>query len=261
MSKVNRVVSRFEQILRAVRSGAPSTIRAASSVVAPPAWSVAPALTNIRLDIVSTESGAGFLLANLRASSCALRSARDTAKQKFTHRGFVVVIRAGGSSKRVGIAATQRTRRKAHGGRRQVHVLIDHTDVFQDQCVRDRGILPRDPRDPCRHDQENLNRIFRYPRGVRGVPEEPYEFSEAQWKKTEKIEELPDAKERDRKYEELTKEDEKLLDEVLTVRPISAGGTEGDGGASLFDERAQPPRRIAQAKRALQAKVPRVADG
>ncbi len=44
-----------------------------------------------------------------------------------------------------------------------------------------------------------------------------HEFTEAQWKKTEQIEELPDAKERDRKYEELTREDEKFLDEVLTV--------------------------------------------
>jgi hypothetical protein len=43
-----------------------------------------------------------------------------------------------------------------------------------------------------------------------------HEFTEEQWKKAEQIEELPDAKERDRKFEELTKEDEKFLDELLT---------------------------------------------
>jgi hypothetical protein len=43
-----------------------------------------------------------------------------------------------------------------------------------------------------------------------------HEFTEAQWKKTEQIEELPDANERDRKYEEMTKEDEKFLNEILT---------------------------------------------
>ena len=44
-----------------------------------------------------------------------------------------------------------------------------------------------------------------------------HEFTEEQWRKAQQIEELTDAKERDRKYEELTKEDEKFLDEVLTV--------------------------------------------
>ncbi len=43
-----------------------------------------------------------------------------------------------------------------------------------------------------------------------------HEFTEEQWKKAERVEELPDAKERDRKYEEMTKENEKFLDEVLT---------------------------------------------
>jgi hypothetical protein len=43
-----------------------------------------------------------------------------------------------------------------------------------------------------------------------------HEFTEEQWKKAEKAEELPDAKERDRKYEEMTKENEKFLDELLT---------------------------------------------
>jgi hypothetical protein len=43
-----------------------------------------------------------------------------------------------------------------------------------------------------------------------------HEFTEEQWKKAEQIEELADAKERDRRYEEMTKEDEKFLDEVLT---------------------------------------------
>jgi hypothetical protein len=43
-----------------------------------------------------------------------------------------------------------------------------------------------------------------------------HEFTEAQWKKALAIEELADEKEKDRKYEELTKEDEKFLDEVLT---------------------------------------------
>ena len=43
-----------------------------------------------------------------------------------------------------------------------------------------------------------------------------HEFTEEQWKKAQQVEELPDAKERDRKYEEMTKEDEKFLDEILT---------------------------------------------
>ena len=43
-----------------------------------------------------------------------------------------------------------------------------------------------------------------------------HEFTEEQWKKVEQIEELPDAKERDRKYEEVTKEDERFLNELLT---------------------------------------------
>src|SRR5580693_4702823 len=43
-----------------------------------------------------------------------------------------------------------------------------------------------------------------------------HEFTEEQWRKAEQIEELADAKERDRRYEEMTKEDEKFLDEVLT---------------------------------------------
>jgi hypothetical protein len=43
-----------------------------------------------------------------------------------------------------------------------------------------------------------------------------HEFTEAQWRKAEQIEELADTKERDRRYEEMTKEDEKFLDEVLT---------------------------------------------
>jgi hypothetical protein len=44
-----------------------------------------------------------------------------------------------------------------------------------------------------------------------------HEFTEEQWKKAERVEELPDAKERDRKYDEMTKENEQFLDEVLTA--------------------------------------------
>jgi hypothetical protein len=43
-----------------------------------------------------------------------------------------------------------------------------------------------------------------------------HEFTEEQWRKAQEIDELADAKERDRKYEELTKQDEKFLDVVLT---------------------------------------------
>ncbi len=43
-----------------------------------------------------------------------------------------------------------------------------------------------------------------------------HEFTEEQWRKALEIEELADAKERDRKYEELTKQDEKFLEVVLT---------------------------------------------
>jgi hypothetical protein len=44
-----------------------------------------------------------------------------------------------------------------------------------------------------------------------------HEFTEAQWNKAMDVEQMADAKERDRKYEQMTKEDEKFLDEVLTV--------------------------------------------
>ena len=43
-----------------------------------------------------------------------------------------------------------------------------------------------------------------------------HEFTEAQWNKALEAEKLTDAKERDRRYEEMTKEDEKFLDELLT---------------------------------------------
>jgi hypothetical protein len=43
-----------------------------------------------------------------------------------------------------------------------------------------------------------------------------HEFTEAQWNKALEAEKLTDSKERDRKYEEMTKEDEKFLDELLT---------------------------------------------
>jgi hypothetical protein len=42
-----------------------------------------------------------------------------------------------------------------------------------------------------------------------------HEFTEQQWKKAQRIEELPDEKERDRRYEELTREDNRFLDEIL----------------------------------------------
>jgi hypothetical protein len=43
-----------------------------------------------------------------------------------------------------------------------------------------------------------------------------HEFTETQWKKALAAEDLPDAKARDQKYEEMTKEDEKFLEETLT---------------------------------------------
>jgi Spy/CpxP family protein refolding chaperone len=43
-----------------------------------------------------------------------------------------------------------------------------------------------------------------------------HEFTEAQWNKALEAEKLADAKERDRRYHEMTKEDEKFLSEVLT---------------------------------------------
>jgi hypothetical protein len=43
-----------------------------------------------------------------------------------------------------------------------------------------------------------------------------HEFTEVQWNKALEAEKLTDAKERDRRYEEMTKEDEKFLDDVLT---------------------------------------------
>ena len=43
-----------------------------------------------------------------------------------------------------------------------------------------------------------------------------HEFTERQWKKALEAEELSDAKERDRRYEEMTKEDDKFLEETLT---------------------------------------------
>jgi hypothetical protein len=43
-----------------------------------------------------------------------------------------------------------------------------------------------------------------------------HEFTEQQWKKAQAAEELQDAKERDRRYDEMTKQDDKFLDETLT---------------------------------------------
>ncbi len=42
-----------------------------------------------------------------------------------------------------------------------------------------------------------------------------HEFTEQQWKKAQRIEELADEKEKDRRYNELTREDERFLDEIL----------------------------------------------
>ncbi len=43
-----------------------------------------------------------------------------------------------------------------------------------------------------------------------------HEFTEKQWEKAQKVEELSDAKERDEKYAEMTKEDDRFLEETLT---------------------------------------------
>jgi len=43
-----------------------------------------------------------------------------------------------------------------------------------------------------------------------------HEFTEMQWKKAQRVEDMPDAKERDREYEAMTRENERFLDEVLT---------------------------------------------
>lgn len=43
-----------------------------------------------------------------------------------------------------------------------------------------------------------------------------HEFTERQWKKAQAVEELADEKERDRRYEEMTREDERFLQEVLS---------------------------------------------
>jgi hypothetical protein len=43
-----------------------------------------------------------------------------------------------------------------------------------------------------------------------------HEFTEKQWEKAQRVEELTDAQERDRKYEAMTKENERFLDEVLS---------------------------------------------
>jgi hypothetical protein len=50
------------------------------------------------------------------------------------------------------------------------------------------------------------------PRDARKI----HEFSEEQWKKSLRVEELPDEKERDLKYDEMTKENERFLDELLS---------------------------------------------
>ena len=64
----------------------------------------------------------------------------------------------------------------------------------------------------CRHKavRDDLKLTHREARKI-------HEFTEAQWKKALEAEELSDAKERtDRRYEEMTKEDDKFLEEVLT---------------------------------------------
>ena len=43
-----------------------------------------------------------------------------------------------------------------------------------------------------------------------------HEFTEQQWKKAQAVEELADEKERDRRYEEMTREDERFLQEILS---------------------------------------------
>ena len=89
----------------------------------------------------------GFARAIRRDGSIGIGQA---AEQKLAHGGLIVVVRAGGASERVGIAAAQGARREAHGSRRQVHAVENHADVFQDQGVGDRGVFPRDPRDTVR---------------------------------------------------------------------------------------------------------------
>jgi hypothetical protein len=44
-----------------------------------------------------------------------------------------------------------------------------------------------------------------------------HEFTEQQWKKAQRVEELTDEKEKDRQYDEMTREDEKFLEETLTA--------------------------------------------
>jgi hypothetical protein len=43
-----------------------------------------------------------------------------------------------------------------------------------------------------------------------------HEFTERQWRKAQQVEELPDEKERDRRYEEMTRENERFLQETLS---------------------------------------------
>jgi hypothetical protein len=43
-----------------------------------------------------------------------------------------------------------------------------------------------------------------------------HEFTEEQWKEAQEVEKIPDEKERDRRYDEMTKENEKFLSETLT---------------------------------------------
>lgn len=47
-----------------------------------------------------------------------------------------------------------------------------------------------------------------------------HEFTEKQWEKAQKVEELTDAKERDERYAEMTKEDDRFLEETLTAAQL-----------------------------------------
>jgi Spy/CpxP family protein refolding chaperone len=126
-----------------------------------------------------------------------------------------------------------------------------------------------------------------------------HEFTEQQWKKAQKIEELADEKERDRRYDELTREDERFLAEALTpeqkkrldqitlqvaglvwiTRPdvaaarieldrrteekggrLPEAGSQGDGGAAPLGEAAGPTGRASQAPRDLQGARARTPD-
>src|SRR5690242_10492343 len=66
----------------------------------------------------------------------------SAAEDEFTHRAFGHVVKAGDGREKLRVAPAQRTGREIHGRGDQIHRLIEHTHMLQDQGVGHRLVLP-----------------------------------------------------------------------------------------------------------------------